>query len=331
MRYQSCRRERGGLSYSSTMCELIETPITESILHPNGCVIHYKRDDLLPYSFGGNKVRIAYEFLKDLKDKGCDTIVDYGSAKSNLSRVVANISTQLSGGYIITSYDDGESGEEAESFNNTLVSLCGVETRSCVKSRVAETVGSVLDEIACSGHKPYYIYGDKFGKGNERVPVMAYYRAYDEIRHQEEAQGLNFDYIFHASGTGMTQAGLVAGLAASCDERRIVGISVARSKERLESIISDSCRLFLCDESFDSSLVEVDDSHLCGGYGYYDEHVETVIDTVYRNDGVALDPCYTGKAFTGMLDYIEREGLEEQDILFIHTGGLPLFFDHLRR
>lgn len=98
MRYQSCRRVRGGLSYSSTMCELIETPITKSILHPNGCVIHYKRDDLLPYSFGGNKVRIAYEFLKDLKDKGCDTIVGYGSAKSNLSRVVANLSTQLSGG-----------------------------------------------------------------------------------------------------------------------------------------------------------------------------------------------------------------------------------------
>lgn len=43
---------------------IIRTPITQ--LHHNENSNHYyiKRDDLLPFSFGGNKVRIAEEYFK---------------------------------------------------------------------------------------------------------------------------------------------------------------------------------------------------------------------------------------------------------------------------
>ena len=43
----------------------------------------------------------------------------------------------------------------------------------------------------------------------------------------------------------------------------------------------------------------------------------------------SLDATYTGKAFCGMLDYIQKERLTDRNILFIHTGGTPLFFDYL--
>jgi len=50
---------------------------------------------------------------------------------------------------------------------------------------------------------------------------------------------------------------------------------------------------------------------------------------VFINDGIALDTTYTGKAFWGMQRYLEKQGIRGKNILFIHTGGTPLFFDVL--
>jgi D-cysteine desulfhydrase len=47
--------------------------------------------------------------------------------------------------------------------------------------------------------------------------------------------------------------------------------------------------------------------------------------------GIPLDSTYTGKAFWGMMQYIKKEQIKEKNILFIHTGGTPLFFDDLER
>ena len=46
--------------------------------------------------------------------------------------------------------------------------------------------------------------------------------------------------------------------------------------------------------------------------------------------GIPLDETYTGKAFTGMTEYIKKENITGKNILFIHTGGTPLFFDVLK-
>ena len=49
---------------------------------------------------------------------------------------------------------------------------------------------------------------------------------------------------------------------------------------------------------------------------------------VITNYGIPLDATYTGKAFMGMTEYIED--VKGKNILFIHTGGTPLFFDAMR-
>lgn len=46
------------------------------------------------------------------------------------------------------------------------------------------------------------------------------------------------------------------------------------------------------------------------------------------NNSIILDPIYTGKAFYGMCEYIKKENIKGKNILFIHTGGMPLFFHH---
>ena len=46
-------------------------------------------------------------------------------------------------------------------------------------------------------------------------------------------------------------------------------------------------------------------------------------------EGLPLDPTYTGKAFRGMLDYLDDRGVRGKSVLFLHTGGTPLFYDYL--
>ena len=52
---------------------------------------------------------------------------------------------------------------------------------------------------------------------------------------------------------------------------------------------------------------------------------------VFLNYGIPLDSTYTGKAFDGMRKYITVNGIKDKRVLFIHTGGTPLFFDDVRR
>ena len=65
------------------------------------------------------------------------------------------------------------------------------------------------------------------------------------------------------------------------------------------------------------------------GYGKYDDRIMKVIREEFCRNGLPLDPTYTGKAFWGMKEYIEEHQLEDCNVLFLHTGGTPLFYDCL--
>ena len=58
-----------------------KTPVY--LLEKNENRLYIKREDLLPFSFGGNKARKAALFLQDIKKKNADYIVTYGSGSSN--------------------------------------------------------------------------------------------------------------------------------------------------------------------------------------------------------------------------------------------------------
>ena len=67
-----------------------------------------------------------------------------------------------------------------------------------------------------------------------------------------------------------------------------------------------------------------------GGYGLYDERITDTIEKQFCTNGLPLDPTYTGKAFWGMEQYIEDNNLRDCNVLFIHTGGTPLYYDFLQ-
>ena len=85
----------------------------------------------------------------------------------------------------------------------------------------------------------------------------------------------------------------------------------------------------------DSSETEIQDKTIfiddyAIGYGESDTQVRETIAMTLKEYGIPIDATYTGKAFMGMGKYIDKEKIRNKKVLFIHTGGTPLFFDTLK-
>jgi D-cysteine desulfhydrase len=284
-----------------------------------------KREDLIPFSFGGNKARKAQLFFREIDNGDFDCVVTYGSGSSNHCRVVANECCRRGMScYIIAPQEASE-----PTFNSQMMELFGAEITTVPVSEVHDTIEGKLAALKASGRHPYFIEGG--GHGN--IGTEAYVQCYGEIKKQEQELGLVFDYIFFASGTGTTHAGLVCGQLLNKDGRQIVGISIARKNPRGRDVVIQSIRYYMGDkadeEDIQTATVFIDD--YTSGYGKDDKRVAETIETVLKTYGIPLDATYTGKAFMGMNEYIEQNKIEDKNILFIHTGGTPLFFDALNK
>lgn len=318
---------------------LFEKPLEKTPLVPlSGSYgensVYIKRDDLIPFSFGGNKARKAAEFYREIKNSDTDVIMTYGSNSSNHCRIIANMTAAMGlSCHIISPEENREI-----LYNTRLVEQFGAVIETCPVSKVSETIQNRIQAYKKEGKKPYFITGG--GHGNPGTE--SYVKAYQEIEKWEKENEIYFDYIFHASGTGATQAGLVCGQLisqAECEESgkeirtQIVGISIAREEGRGREVVKDSIREYL-GERFDALYKEeallFTDRYRLGGYGKYTDEVKTLIDQVMMQEGIPMDTTYVGKAFWGMLKFLEDNRIEDKRVLFIHTGGAPLFFDKLK-
>lgn len=288
--------------------------------------IYMKRDDLLPFSFGGNKARKAAYFFREIDAGAYTCVVTYGSSSSNHCRVVANLAAAR--GLPCTIISPAESA--APTSNSAFMAMFGAKIITVPVSDVHDTIEHLLRSLTACGETPYFIPGG----GHGVLGTTAYVDCYRQIRRYERANHLYFDDIFFASGTGTTQAGLICGQLLAKDRRNIVGISIARKNPRGRQVVIDSIRDYLTEkhvifreEEIERSTVFCDD-YTGDGYAKSDERIGRTIDEMLLKNGVPLDPAYTGKAYAGMLDYLRKNRIRNHRILFIHTGGTPLFFDY---
>lgn len=298
---------------------------TYRLMSHKGADIYIKREDLIPFSFGGNKVRIVERAMRDMAGKGCDAVIGYGSRTSNLNRVLAHMAAHRGIPCTIVMKEDEVPGMP---MNERFVRDSGARIVMCRADSVRTSVEQELSRFRKLGRRPYYIYGSPLGTGNETVLMDAYREAYEEICDYEEREGIHFTHVFLASGTGMTQAGLLAGSALKGDGRLITGISVARTREKGTGIIGSALRAYLSERDFYGGLPEIifRDEYVEGGYGAGNRELSEICRHMLSAYGLPLDPIYTGKAFLGMLKEIERNGIDTP-VLFLHTGGLPGVFD----
>ena len=308
---------------------LKSTPLVELSGQYSNNRIWIKRDDLIPFSFGGNKVRKAAEFYRVLQEKDAGLVMTYGSNCSNHCRVIANMAFALGiRCHIISPDTKGE-----DSYNRLIIERFGATIETCPVSEVSATIDAAMERFARDGRNPYFI----MGGGHGVQGTNAYVKAYDEICLQQLEYGVDFDILFHASGTGATQAGLTIGrlqhLKGGKRSPKVVGISIAREAKRGREVIRESIADYLQD-SYDSLYVDSElvftDKYRLGGYGSYNEEVTHLIGKVMSHEGIPMDTTYVGKAFYGMLKYLQAKKITGRNILFLHTGGTPLYFDHLK-
>lgn len=291
-----------------------------------------KREDMIPFSFGGNKARKAAEFYKEIKACRADVVMTYGSHSSNHCRIIANMACAMGlDCHIISPEENREM-----LYNTRLVEAFGAVVETCPVSMVSETIDRRVEAYRQEGRNPYFILGGGHGNPGTRACV----NTYREIAAYEKQTGIRFDFIFHASGTGTTQAGLVSGkllaeaekreAGKSVNEQKIVGISIARNEERGREVVRQSIEEYL-GEAYSVLYREEEllftDAYCMGGYGKYIGDVEKTIEEVMNKDGIPMDSTYVGKAFYGMKRYVEEHQIMGRNILFLHTGGTPLFFD----
>lgn len=340
--------------------------------------IYMKRDDLLPFSFGGNKARKAWFFYHDIQREQPDVIMTYGSNASNHCRIIANMARSMGLPCHTIANDHEVQGKDGRQlFNRILVEDFGASVETVPVEMVHDTIEKRMKEFRENGKKPYFIQGG--GHGN--VGTAGYYHAFFEILEQ----GGGFSHIFCASGTGATQGGLVAGRVVARAQGRqhlpeIVGISIARRNPRGGDVVRESALSYLEEltkreeargqdcgaaklnptehgsgeakrdiEAYGPAAVgaeeksghadyrawykeqdlHFEDRYILGGYGAYNVEVTRTIAEVMAREGIPMDTTYVGKAFTGMLHYLRDQGIHGQKVLFVHTGGTPLFFDAL--
>lgn len=315
--------------------QVFDTPIQKLSYGTGKNNFYIKRDDLLPFSFGGNKVRFARKFIEDMKDKQCDSMIIYGNYHSNLCRILSAACRQMEiPCYMVHNIED--ICEEQISCNEQLIKMMGVTEIPCKKNDIRNAVEKAFGDLREQGYHPYYIYGNSKGEGNEWVPMEAYREAYQEIRNYEKKTGTEFDYIFLASSTNATQSGLLAGSLIENDQKTIVGISVSRRQARGEEVIKHNLQKYA--EKFHRDFpdnweerIVFTDAYLEGGYGSFSEDIQKTILEECRENGIPLDMTYTGKAFWGMKNWIREHKITGKNILFWHTGGTPLFFDLLEK
>lgn len=307
--------------------ELDKTPIMPLSAQYGSNDYFMKRDDMIPFSFGGNKARKAAEFYREIKKAKADVVMTYGSNSSNHCRIIANMAAAMGlSCHVISPEENHEI-----LYNTELVKEFGAVIETCPVTQVAQTIENRKQAYIAEGKNPYFITGG--GHGNPGTE--SYVKAYREIVSYEEIHHIYFDYIFHASGTGATQAGLVCGQLLSGDKKRkIVGISIAREEGRGREVVKDSIREYLGDEFerlYREEALIFTDKYRLGGYGQYTKGVTDTIEKLICKEGIPADSTYVGKAFYGMCRYIEEHQIVGKKILFIHTGGAPLFFDYLDR
>ena len=293
--------------------------------HLGGPEILMKRDDLTGLAFGGNKTRKLEFILQDALDGGCDTVISAGAVQSNHCRqtVAAAAQLQLECHLIL----GGHSPDEVNG-NLLLDELLGAHIHWAGDKRKGEDIPALVESLTAEGKKPYVV---PYGGSNE-LGAYGFANALIELESQIDTSEIN--HIVFASSSGGTHAGLIVGKALVNQSYQLVGINIDKDESAgmtFEQVIinlaNSTSQLINADFEFTMDELILNDQYLGDGYGVVGELEREAITLLAQQEGILMDPVYTGRAMGGMIDMIRTGQLSEDDkVLFWHTGGAPAIF-----
>jgi D-cysteine desulfhydrase len=133
--------------------------------------------------------------------------------------------------------------------------------------------------------------------------------------------------IAYAAGSGGTGAGIELGLRRSgWKEAKALGFAVCNDAAYFRGVIASLCadarRRWPALPEIPEDEIDVDDGFVGPGYAQTTPEGIALIRRAAREDGVLLDPVYTGKAMLGLASRaLQGPPLPSRRVIFVHTGG----------
>ncbi len=290
-----------------------------------------KRDDCTGLSLGGNKSRKMEYVIPEVIASGADTLVTIGALQSNHVRqtIAAGVRSGMESWVVLGNWVGHEHASYLRSGNRLLDEVLGARIFTAGDDETPDdALSRVCDAAIAAGRKPSIV---ALGASTP-VGALGYAHSAVELLQQCEAEGFKPAAVYFASGSGGTQAGLLAGMLAAKARTIVQGISVfnANGQELLgviESICAETLKLLGDATEIASDDLRLDETQLGPGYGQPTDEMLEALRLLARLEAVILDPVYTAKAMAGLIKDLreERFGADE-NIVFIHTGGAPGLF-----
>ncbi len=276
-----------------------------------------KRDDAIAFAFGGNKVRKMRLVAAAARDAGADTLVTTGGVQSNHARVTAAAAAKLGMRCILVANGTAPIPPTA---NALLDHLLGAEiVYVASRDERAPAMERAAAQVRQAGGTPFVI---PLGASTP-LGAAAFVAAIAELAAQIDPP----DVIVHATSSGATQAGLVAGCALAGWRTQVLGISADESSSALTAQIRAlfpglAALLHVEPHRLHAYDVEVDDRFVGEGYGLPTAASREAIALTARTEALFLDPTYTAKAMAALIARARAgEFAQRTAVLFWHTGG----------
>jgi L-cysteate sulfo-lyase len=289
-----------------------------------GPTLWIKRDDCTGIATGGNKVRKLEFLMGEALAQGATHIVTQGAVQSNHVRQTAAVAAKLGlrCTAILENRVQTNDPDYLQGGNVLFDHLMGINIEyrpgGTDMQAAIEEVGA---RLAGDGETPYLIPGG----GSNPVGALGYASVALELLNQANEMNLKIDRIVHATGSAGTQAGLVAGLVALNAAIPVLGIGVRLPKDRQEANVhklAEATSKLMGGPSIPREAVEANCDYVGDGYGVPTKGMAEAVMLLARNEGIFLDPVYSGKGMAGLIDLVRKKTFaDSENIVFLHTGG----------
>lgn len=309
-------------------------PLTRLSEELGGPEIWIKRDDCTGLSTGGNKTRKLEFLMAEAQNQGADTVMTQGAIQSNHVRQTSAFAAKLGVKcHVLLEDRTGYTDDNYNHNGNVFIDLlhgATYEKRGPGLDMNAE-MESVAEKLREGGANVYTIPGG----GSNSTGALGYVDCAFEILHQANEMGLVIDHIVHATGSAGTQAGLISGLKAMNVNIPLLGISVRAPKEEQEenvyNLAIDTTAKLGCPSVVNRDDIVANSDYVGEGYGLPTEAGIEAITMFAELEGILLDPVYSSKGASGLIDLIRKGRFKKSDrVVFIHTGGSASLFGYTK-
>jgi D-cysteine desulfhydrase family pyridoxal phosphate-dependent enzyme len=309
----------------------LPTPLDEAprLSQELGVRVLMKRDDLTGFALGGNKARKLEFLIADAVKKNADIIITGGGPQSNHARITAAAARKVGMDAILVFFGQPPSESNGNLLLDQILGAEIIYTYTDDRSQTEPRIHGVTEELKARGRRPYVIPRG----GSTPLGCISYILAVQELLEQLDARHVKPASIFITTGSGGTQAGILAGLRYLGATIPVYGVTVSRPRSesipRINSLVEETSEFLETPLRLQPRDIILTDAYLGAGYGKITPEARNAIRWVAQLEGIFLDPVYTGKTMAGLIALARRGDIAPgETVLFWHTGGAPGLFGH---